>query len=410
MERVRCAIAGGGPAGMMLGFLLARAGIDVAVLEKYGDFFRDFRGDTVHPSTMTVLDELDVLDQFLRVRHNVITRIRGKIGRDTVTLANLDHVPAKTKYIALMPQWDFLNFLAQQARAYPGFRLMMQTTATGLVYTGERVTGLRARSGDQDVVIAADLVIAADGRHSSVRDAAGMKPVELGAPMDVLWFRLSRKSSDPAAAFGYVGAGSMLVTIDRDTYWQCGFIIAKGGFEATKARGLDAFRGEIVALVPEFETRVDEIKSWDDVKMLEVAVNRLQQWYKPGLLFIGDAAHAMSPIGGVGINLAIQDAVAAANALVPVLRGDGAVPDAVLAAFQRRREPPTRMTQQLQLFIQNRAVAAVLSSKKAPKRAPLFMRIVNAVPALQRIPARIIGIGFLPEHIAPDQAVTSDRK
>jgi 2-polyprenyl-6-methoxyphenol hydroxylase-like FAD-dependent oxidoreductase len=411
MERVRCAIAGGGPAGVMLGFLLARAGIDVAILEKHKDFFRDFRGDTVHPSTMTVLDELDLLDAFLRVKHNVVRRIGGKIGSDWVTLANLDHVPAKTKYIALMPQWDFLNFLAEQGRRYPGFQLMMETEATGLLRDGERVAGVQAQRGGETIEIPADLVVAADGRHSTLRDAAGLQPIDLGAPMDVLWFRLSRKGGDPQSVLGYVGAGTILVTLDRDTYWQCGYIIPKGGYEATKARGLEAFQAEIVSLVPEFAKRVIEIASWDDVRELEVTVNRLPTWYEPGLLFIGDAAHAMSPVGGVGINLAIQDAVAAANILTPALRGNDPIPDALLAAVQRRREPPTRKTQWLQVAIGRSVIANVLRSRKTPKRAPLILRIINAVPLLQRIPAQIVAIGFLPEHVSsPVQTVTSVRK
>jgi 2-polyprenyl-6-methoxyphenol hydroxylase-like FAD-dependent oxidoreductase len=402
MERVRCAIAGGGPAGMMLAYLLARAGIDVAVLEKHEDFFRDFRGDTVHPSTMTVLDELGLLDQFLAVPHNELRRIGAQIGRDAVTLGNFDHVAAKTKFLALMPQWDFLNFLAEHGRAYPSFRVMMKTEATGLIRENGRVTGLRAQRGDETIEVRADLVVAADGRHSTLRDLAGMKPEELGAPMDVLWFRLSRSVDDPSATLGYVGAGTIFVTIDRGSYWQCGYVIPKGQFDTIQARGLDAFRSELATLVPAFGSRTAEIKSWDDVKMLEVAVNRLDRWYQSGLLFIGDSAHAMSPVGGVGINLAIQDAVAAANRLVPAFRSGGAVADDALDDIQKRREPPTKETQALQLWIQKRIIASVLTAKKAPERAPLFMRIVNAVPMLQRIPARIVGIGFLPEHVAFD--------
>jgi len=278
---------------------------------------------------------------------------------------------------------------------------MMETAATGLLYDGDRVTGLRANHGGEEIEIAADLVIATDGRRSTIRDAAGMQPIEIGAPMDVLWFRVSRKAGDPQAALGYAGAGAILVTIDRDTYWQCAYVIPKGSYEATQARGLDAFRAEIVALVPEFAKRIAELASWDDVKLLEVAVNRLTQWHRPGLLFIGDAAHAMSPIGGVGINLAVQDAVAAANILAPALLRTDPIPDELLASVQQRREPPTRKTQWLQVAIQRNVVANVLRMRTPPKRAPLIMRIINAVPLLQRIPARIVAIGFLPEHVAP---------
>jgi 2-polyprenyl-6-methoxyphenol hydroxylase-like FAD-dependent oxidoreductase len=397
---VRACVVGGGPAGIMLSFLLARAGYDVAVLEKHGDFLRDFRGDTVHPSTMTVLDELGLLDDFLRRPHSQITQLAGHIGRDTVTIADFSHIPAKTKFIAIMPQWDFLNFLSEKAKAYGGFRLMMNTEAVDVVREGGCVVGVRANSPQGPLEIRADVVVACDGRTSTLRSATGIAPRDLGAPMDVLWMRISRRESDPYAALGYVGAGAFLVLIDRNDYWQCGFVIAKGSADAVRARGIEAFRAEIVAIAPFLADRVGELQSWDDVKLLTVAVQRLDRWYMPGLLFIGDAAHAMSPIGGVGINLAIQDAIATANILSAALQQPGQVRDATLAAVERRRTYPTVMTQGLQVLIQRFGVSKVLALKTAPTRAPLALRIITSIPGFRYIPAYIVGIGFRPEHIA----------
>ena len=397
---VRACIVGGGPAGVMLGFLLARAGHSVAILEKHGDFLRDFRGDTVHPSTMTVLDELGLLGDFLRRPHSEIVQLAGHIGEDTITIADFSHIPAKTKFIAIMPQWDFLNFLSERAHAYPGFRLLMNTAATDVRREGARVAGVRANGPGGPLEIRADVVVACDGRGSTVRDAVGIRPRDLGAPMDVLWMRISRRASDPYAALGFVGAGAFLVLIDRNDYWQCGFVIAKGSSEAVRARGLEAFRAEIAAIAPFLADRVSEIASWDDVKLLTVAVQRLDRWYLPGLLFIGDAAHAMSPIGGVGINLAIQDAVATANILGAALQRPGAVADDVLAEVQRRRTYPTVMTQGLQVFIQRFGVSRVLQLKAIPERAPWQLRAITSIPGFRRIPAYLVGIGFRPEHVA----------
>ncbi|HTU69315.1 MAG TPA: FAD-dependent oxidoreductase [Candidatus Baltobacteraceae bacterium] len=400
---VRACIVGGGPAGVVLGYLLARAGHSVAILEKHVDFLRDFRGDTVHPSTMTVLDELGLLDEFLRQPHSEIRQIAGHVGKDTIVIGDFSHVPAKTKFLAIMPQWDFLNFLSSKARAHPGFALLMKTEATDVIRDGTRVAGVRAKDEQGELEIHADVVVACDGRTSTMRSVVGEKPRDLGAPMDVFWMRLSRRPGDRNAALGYVGAGSILVLIDRDDYWQCGYVIAKGSAEAVRSRGLDAFRAELAAMAPVIAGRVGEITSWEDVKLLSVAVDRLARWYVPGLLFIGDAAHAMSPIGGVGINLAVQDAVAAANTLGAALKRSGSVTEAVLAAVQRRRMFPTVMTQGLQVLIQRRIVAAVLGSRTPPVRAPLAIRVLTSIPGFRRIPAYIVGIGFRPEHVSREQ-------
>ena len=393
----RCCIAGGGPAGMMAGFLLARAGIDVIVLEKHANFLRDFRGDTVHPSTLQVLHELGLLQGLLVRPHSEVRTVSAQIGNDVVQLADFEHLPTQCRFIAMMPQWDFLDFIAGEAQRYPTFRLMMRTEATGLIEQDGHVAGVIAQSPDGQSRVYADLVIAADGRHSTLRTEAGLTAIDKGAPMDVLWLRLSRRPEESSQAFGRIDAGRMLVQINRGDYWQCAYLIAKGGFDAVRKKGLQAFRAEIARLSPALSDRVHELASWDDVKLLTVAVNRLPRWSKPGLLCIGDAAHAMSPIGGVGINLAIQDAVAAANILVPAF-GAGIPTPAHLAAVQRRRELPTRLTQGLQIFIQNRVIASVLRSTDTP-RPPLALRLLDRSALLRRIPARVIGMGFRPEHV-----------
>jgi 2-polyprenyl-6-methoxyphenol hydroxylase-like FAD-dependent oxidoreductase len=393
----RCCITGGGPAGMMLGLLLARAGIDVVVIEKHGDFLRDFRGDTVHPSTLQVMHELGLLDAFLKLPHSEVRSIGAQIGETFYAIADFSHLPTRCRFVAFMPQWDFLDFVAAEAKRYPSFRLMMQTEATGLVRDGERVAGVTAHGPDGDVNVRAELVVATDGRHSTLRDAAGFAVVDRGAPMDVLWLRLTKQQTDPAQTLGRVDAGRIFIMLDRNDYWQCAFVIPKGDIDAVHARGIGAFRGEIERLAPFLRGRTQEIAAWDDVKLLTVAVNRLDTWYCPGLLFIGDAAHAMSPVGGVGINLAIQDAVATANVLVPRMRQGAASLDD-LRAVQRRRERPTRLTQSVQVAVQNRVISNVLRGTATPK-APLVVRMLDRYPVLRRLPARVIGMGFRPEHI-----------
>jgi 2-polyprenyl-6-methoxyphenol hydroxylase-like FAD-dependent oxidoreductase len=399
----RCCIAGGGPAGMMLGFLLARAGVDVLVLEKHADFLRDFRGDTIHPSTLEVMAELGLLDAFLKHPHQEVAELTAQIGDERVVLADLSHLPTRCRFIAFMPQWDFLNFLAEQAKRYSSFSLRTQAEVTDLVEDGDRVVGVRARVPGGLLDVRADLVVGADGRHSAVRDLAGLKVEDLGAPMDVLWLRLSKHAADGTQSLGRIDAGRLFVMLDRGDYWQCAFVIPKGGFSELRRRGLPAFRAAIVELNPVLADRVAELVSWDDVKLLTVRVDRLQRWYRPGLLCIGDAAHAMSPVGGVGINLAIQDAVAAANILSGPLR-HGPVPVVLLRKVQARRQWPTAMTQGLQLVIQRRIISSVLRLQTKP-RTPFILKLLNRVPWLRRIPGRLLGLGFRPEHVrAPERS------
>jgi 2-polyprenyl-6-methoxyphenol hydroxylase-like FAD-dependent oxidoreductase len=394
---VRCCIAGGGPAGTMLGLLLARAGVAVLVLEKHADFLRDFRGDTIHPSTLEVMHELGLLDEFLKRPHQEVRTLGAQIGDVFLQVADFWHLPTHCRFVALMPQWDFLNFIAEQAKRYPGFKLEMEAETTALIEEGGRVTGLRVETPQGNLVVRTDLVVGADGRHSTVREKAGLESTDLGAPMDVLWMRLSRRSSDPGQTLGRIDARRVFVTLNRGDYWQCAYVIPKGGFDQIRQNGLAALRSEIVSLAPYLRDRVGELADWSDIKLLTVAVDRLRVWHRPGLLCIGDAAHAMSPIGGVGINLAIQDAVAASNILAPQLR-QGAPSNDDLRAVQRRREFPTRATQQLQLFIQNRVIDRVLEST-GQLSPPLAVRLLGQCPFLRRIPARVLGLGFRPEHV-----------
>ena len=407
MRQARCCIAGGGPAGMMLGYLLARAGVDTVVLEKHADFLRDFRGDTVHPSTLEVMHELGLLESFLERPHQKVREIGLQIGDEFVSVADFSHLPVRCGFIAMMPQWDFLDFLAQQGRKLPAFRLIMQAEVTGLIEEPQGIAGVRASTPDGPLEIRAELTVGADGRHSKVRAEAGLEIEELGAPMDALWMRLSRHPDDPQQTGGRIDAGRILVMLDRGDYWQCAFVIPKGGYDVLRAKGIESFRDGIATMAPFVRDRVAELGGWDDIKLLTVAVNRLRRWHRTGLLCIGDAAHAMSPIGGVGINLAVQDAVAAANILAPgFLRGP--ITDDHLAALQRRREFPTRMTQRMQLILQNRVIRNVLDSRIRPA-LPWPVRLLQRWPYLRRIPARLIGMGFRPEHVktAPSGAVAS---
>jgi 2-polyprenyl-6-methoxyphenol hydroxylase-like FAD-dependent oxidoreductase len=395
-----CCIAGGGPAGMMLGFLLARAGADVIVLEKHADFLRDFRGDTIHPSTLELMYELGLLEEFLKRPHQEEKELGGQVGGEMLKIGDFTHLPTHCKFLALMPQWDFLNFIAEQGRCYRGFQLLMQTEVTGIIEEQGRVVGVKAKTSDGPLEIRAPLTIGADGRSSTIREQAGLPVIDLGAPMDVLWFRISRQPMDRGQTFGHAEPGRILVMINRLDYWQCGYVIAKGGFDDIKAKGIEQFREDIASLEPFLRDRVSELSDWNKVSMLTVKVDRLEQWWRPGLLCIGDAAHAMSPVGGVGINLAIQDAVAAANILAEKLAGGHAntLRDKDLEAVQRRREFPTRATQKLQIAVQNRIIRRVLSSSE-PLAVPLILRLMQRWSFLRRIPARVVGVGFRPEHI-----------
>ena len=405
-QNTQCCIVGGGPAGMMLGFLLARAGVRVVVLEKHADFLRDFRGDTVHPSTLELMYELGLLDKFLKLPHRKVDRLSLQIGEQHVRMIDLTHLPTHCKYIALMPQRDFLNFLADHGRRYKQFDLRMRAEATNLIEEGGRIVGLRANTPDGELVIRADLVVGCDGRHSTVREKAGLRSEDYGAPMDVLWFRITRRNSDDAEVFGHIEAGMMLVMLDRGDYWQCAYVIPKGGIERVKASGIEAFRNRVVELSPFLADRIGELKSFDNVKLLSVAVDRLRQWWRPGLICIGDAAHAMSPIGGVGINIAVQDAVAAANRLAAPLNA-GRVTDDDLQAIQRRRTLPARLTQQIQLTMQNRIISPALQATRQPK-PPLLFRLFDAFPLLRRLPARLLALGIRPEHVqTPDASAAA---
>ncbi|MFZ1922648.1 MAG: FAD-dependent oxidoreductase [Xanthobacteraceae bacterium] len=400
----KCCIVGGGPAGMMLGYLLARAGVSVVVLEKHADFFRDFRGDTVHPSTLELIYELGLLDQFLKLPHQKVETLTGQVGAEHLTMVDFRHLPTHCKYIALMPQWDFLNFLAEHGRRYKTFGLHLNAEATDLIEENGRVVGLRATTPEGTLTIRADLTVGCDGRHSTVRAKAGLTGEDYGAPMDVLWFRLPRKPGDSTDTFGHIEAGRMMIMLDRGDYWQCAYVIPKGGIEKIKAEGLEAFRRRVLDMSPFLADRIGELKSFDDIKLLSVTVDRLRKWWRPGLLCIGDAAHAMSPIGGVGINMAVQDAVAAANRLAgPLARG--AVTDADLQAIQDRRTLPVRFTQWLQLNIQKRIISRVLGMESGQRpKPPLFFKLFNVLPALRRIPARLLGLGIRPEHVRTPEA------
>ncbi|MFN2449630.1 MAG: FAD-dependent oxidoreductase [Candidatus Baltobacteraceae bacterium] len=395
--QARCVIAGGGPAGMMAGLLLARAGVDVIVLEKHADFFRDFRGDTIHPSTLQMLHEIGLLRAFLERPHDELQQLSGQVGTDIITLADFTALPTVCKFIALMPQWDFLNFLREQAQRFPTFRLLMSTQCSDLLIENGFVRGVRSTGPQGDTIIRAALVLAADGRHSAVRKRACLPLKTYGAPMDVLWMRIAKEASDTVRTLGFVGTGHMLVLIDRHTYWQAGFVIAKGTYERMRAQAVTSLHQAITALAPFLAGRMQAIASWNDISFLEVRVDRLKRWYRPGLLCIGDAAHAMSPIGGVGINLAIQDAVAAANLLWRPL-SDATLNERDLHAVQRRRMFPTRATQTMQVIVQTVVVRAILGSVRV-SHAPLVLRIVTSSRAWRRFMGRLVGLGFRPERI-----------
>ena len=383
---------------MMLGYLLGRAGIETVVLEKHADFFRDFRGDTVHPSTLQVMDELGLIDGFLNVPHQRLQKLEGRFGDENVRVADLSRLNVKYPFIAMMPQWDFLNFLRESGGRFPSFKVMMNTNATDLIWSGDTVVGVKADTADGPVDIRCDLTIGCDGRHSIVRQCAKLEVEEIGAPMDVLWFRAGRQANESESLFARLEAGKMLVTFDRGDYWQCAYVIAKGEYDAVKARGLNAFRNDVIGMAPVLASGMSDVKTWDDVKLLTVAINRLKRWTRPGLLCIGDAAHAMSPVGGVGVNLAVQDAVATANLLAEKL-ASSCPSEEDLDAVRRRREFPVRMTQAMQVAVQNRLISLALKPDDRPLRPPLFLRLVSALPWLQRIAARFVAVGVRPEHV-----------
>jgi 2-polyprenyl-6-methoxyphenol hydroxylase-like FAD-dependent oxidoreductase len=397
--RTDCCIAGGGPAGLMLGYLLARAGVEVIVLEKHDDFLRDFRGDTIHPSTLTVLDDLGLLEAFLELPHQEVTELVGDVYGERVPIADFTHVDAPRPFLVLIPQWDFLDFIAREAGKLPNFSLRLGATALGVVTEGSRVVGVEVQTAAQRFTIRADLSVAADGRHTTLRGSAGLASTDLGAPIDVLWFRLPRDASNAHwQTGGSIRPGALLVTLDRGDYWQCAYVIPKGSLDTLQALGLPAFRERIVAIAPFLAVGAASLVAWDDVKLLSVQVSRMPRWYRDGLLCIGDAAHAMSPVGGVGINLAIQDAVAASNLLADALR-ERRVQTDDLAAVQRRRDWPARVTQRAQIAVHNEILAPVLAGTAAPATLPLPLRLLQRLPLLRRLPARLVGVGVRPERV-----------
>lgn len=397
-RKVQCCIAGGGPAGMMLGYLMGRAGVETLVLEKHGDFLRDFRGDTVHPSTLDIMNELGLLDDFLKLPHSEIRAFSAEIGDQSVKFADFGRIPGPCKFLAFMPQWDFLNFLADKGKQFPSLTVAMQAEVTDLIHAEGRVVGVTARTPDGPMEIRADLVIGCDGRTSILRDKAGLDVRDLGSPIDVLWFRLSKKEGDPGQVLGRLSRGKMIVTLDRGDYWQCAFVIQKGGIERVKAAGLSAFKASVAEGAKFLSDRVDELKSFDDVKLLSVSVDRLTTWSKPGLLFIGDAAHAMSPVGGVGINLAVQDAVATANVLAAKLKA-GTLNDGDLDAVRKRRLFPVQVIQGFQVAVQNNVLKPTLDGGDRPLKPPLPLKLLNANAWLRRWPAQLLGLGVRPEHV-----------
>jgi 2-polyprenyl-6-methoxyphenol hydroxylase-like FAD-dependent oxidoreductase len=399
-------IAGGGPAGMMAGLLFARAGCTVQVLEKHADFLRDFRGDTVHPSTLELLRELGLLGEFLERPHDEVRTLTVRVADRRITVADLGHLPVQSRFVAMMPQWDFLDFLADEARRYPTFDLRMEAEAVDLVIAGGRVAGVRLKDGQE---VRARLTIAADGRGSVLRERAALPKTDLGAPIDVLWFRLPKQPTPENETGGTFGAGTLVVQIDRGTYWQCANVVPKGAADEIRAKGIASFRADVAKAAPELASAAATLTDWDQVKLLSVSLDRLETWWRPGLLAIGDAAHAMSPVGGVGINLAVQDAVAAANTLAgPLARGEDV--DPLLKNVQERREFPTKVIQRGQKAVHDRVLAPLVVRKAVLAKVPLVLRLFEQFPVLRRIPARLVGLGVRREHIrSPDAHLRHSR-
>ncbi|MGB6356300.1 MAG: FAD-dependent oxidoreductase [Steroidobacteraceae bacterium] len=396
--QVQCCIVGGGPAGMMLGYLLGRAGVSTVVLEKHADFLRDFRGDTVHPSTLMIMHELGLIDDFLKLPHSKIRALSAEIGDTRVKVADFSRISAPYPFVALMPQWDFLNFLADKGRQFPALKIKMSAAVTGLINEADRVVGVTGTTPDGALEVRAQLVVGCDGRSSTVRAASGLLVQDLGSPIDVLWFRVSKKAGDPEQVLGRLRVDTMIVTIDRNDYWQCAFVIGKGGIGRIHAAGLEAFKAAIADGAPFLSDRVHELGSFDDIKLLSVSVDRLARWSKPSLLCIGDAAHAMSPVGGVGINLAIQDAVAAANLLAAKLKV-GKLQDADLDEVRRRRLFPAKVIQGLQVAVHNRVLKPTVSGQIRTLKVPWPLKLLNGSAWLRRWPAQILGLGVRPEHV-----------
>lgn len=397
--KTKIAIAGGGPAGMMLGLLLARADIDVVVVEKHGDFLRDFRGDTIHPSTLDIIDQLGFIREFLALPHTRAEKLHAEIGNTKVTIADFSWLPVKHRFIAFMPQWDFLNFLAGKAGQFNNFRLLMNAPVMGLVQQGGKVSGLRVETPGGPLTIEADLVVGADGRNSIIREKAGLEIQRFGVPTEVVWMRLSKQPGDPTETMGHAGPQQGFVLIDRGDYWQCGYVVRKGVFDDLKASGLEAFRARVAEVCPLPSERLLEIRSWDDASLLTVRIDRLKQWWKPGVICIGDAAHAMSPIGGVGVNLAVQDAVAAANVLVPLLAEGQTITDADLAAIEKRRSFPTKAIQRIQLMMRSRNKRDHDDAERS-KGPPAFVMAIMRFPLLAHLAGRLIGLGLRREKLS----------
>jgi 2-polyprenyl-6-methoxyphenol hydroxylase-like FAD-dependent oxidoreductase len=400
--QVECCIAGGGPAGMMLGYLLGRAGVKTVVLEKHGDFLRDFRGDTVHPSTLMIMQELGLIGDFLELPHSKIRAFAAEIGNVRVKVADFARVATPFKFVALMPQWDFLNFLADKARRFPRLQVIMSAQVTSLIEAAGRVVGVKVATPHGPLEVRATLVVGCDGRTSTVRAGSGLVVQDLGSPIDVLWFRISKRAGDPEQVLGRLGVDKMIVTIDRNDYWQCAYVIGKGGFELVHAAGLEAFKAAVADGARFLSDRVDELKSFDDIKLLNVSVDRLTTWSKPGLLCIGDAAHAMSPVGGVGINLAIQDAVATANLLAAKLKA-ATLRDEDLDSVRQRRLFPVKVIQSMQVAVHNRVLKPAVSGARRTLKVPWPLKVLDSNAWLRRWPAQLLGLGVRPEHVrSPD--------